>query len=228
MHPLKITGILADETRFHIYEFMLKNKRAFTVQEIADHFRIHPNVARLHLTKLSEINVVSADFVKTGKGGRPGRVYQATSEGISLTFPRREESTLTQILLELINILGADALEKGKDIAYTHGQKKMKDILGQPKSLSSLEEKAVLLTEQAALIGYIPSIETREEKTVIRFLIYNCPFHHQLPHYKGEVCALHEAYLRGQTDLLFPGNEFVEMENMVSGCENCQYEIRLK
>ena len=103
MHPLKITGTLADETRFRIYEFMLQNKRAFTVQEIADQFDIHPNVARLHLAKLSEINVLSSDFAKTGKGGRPGRVYRATKEGISLTFPRREEPMLLQIL-SLIHI----------------------------------------------------------------------------------------------------------------------------
>ena len=78
LHPLKITSTLADETRFQIYDFMLQQKRAFTVQEIADQFQIHPNVARLHLTKLAEIKVITADFVKKGKGGRPGRVYQAT------------------------------------------------------------------------------------------------------------------------------------------------------
>lgn len=229
MHPLKITGTLADETRFRIYEFLLQNKRAFTVQEIAEQFDIHPNVARLHLAKLSEINVLSADFVKTGRGGRPGRVYRATAEGISLTFPRREEPMLLQILLKLINTLGADALEKGKEIAYTQGQKDMNDIITRhSKSPGSLEEKTVILTEQAALIGYIPSIETKEGVTAIRFLIYNCPFHHQLPHCQEEICALHEAYLRGQTDLLFPGNEIIQMENMRYGCENCQYEIRFK
>ena len=102
LHPLKITSTLADETRFQIYNFMLQHKRMFTVQEVADKFRIHPNVARLHLTKLTEIKVITADFVKTGKGGRPGRVYQATEEGISLTFPRREDPILLTILLLLL------------------------------------------------------------------------------------------------------------------------------
>lgn len=61
-------------------------KKTVTVQHIADQFGIHPNVARLHLTKLSEINIISADYVKTGKGGRPGRVYKASEKGVSLTF----------------------------------------------------------------------------------------------------------------------------------------------
>ena len=129
LHPLKITSTLADETRFQIYNFMLQHKRMFTVQEVADKFRIHPNVARLHLTKLTEIKIITADFVKTGKGGRPGRVYQATEEGISLTFPKREDPILLTILLQLVSSLGNEAIEKGKEIAYNQGLSEMKQLI---------------------------------------------------------------------------------------------------
>lgn len=229
LHPLKITGTLADETRFNIYEFMLQNKRPYTVQEIADHFYIHPNVARLHLTKLTEINVVSADFVKTGKGGRPGRVYQATEEGVSLTFPKREESMLMHILLELIDSLGTEALEKGKKLAYTHGYREMQEIIECTNTVSNFEEKVEVLSKRSALIGYIPSIEKQDGKTIIHFTIYNCPFHEQLYRYKEVVCALHESYLRGQTEALFAeDNEFIQTGNMMHQCENCHYEIHVR
>jgi predicted ArsR family transcriptional regulator len=228
LHPLKITGTLADETRYHIYEFMLQNKRSFTVQEIADQFRIHPNVARLHLTKLSEINVVSADFLKTGKGGRPGRVYRATAEGVSLTFPKREESILLHILLELTSSLGIEALEKGKEIAYNLGHKEMEEKIAHTKMLGSFEEKVDILTEQAALIGYVPSFEKYEGKTIIHFIIYNCPFHNQLADYQKAVCALHESYLRGQIEAIFTEElDFIQTGSMMNQCENCRYEIHL-
>lgn len=228
LHPLKITGTLADETRYNIYEFMLQNKRSFTVQEIADQFHIHPNVARLHLTKLSEINVVSAEFVKTGKGGRPGRVYRATAQGVALTFPKREESMLLHILLELTESLGLQALEKGKQIAYNHGYKEMEEKIKETKMTNSFEEKASILTEQAALIGYVPSIEMLEEKTIIHFMIYNCPFRAQLSDHQKAVCALHEAYLQGQTDALFTEeHELIQTGSMLHECENCQYEIQV-
>ena len=42
-------------------------RKTVTVQHIADKFGIHPNVARLHLTKLSEINIITADYVKQVK-----------------------------------------------------------------------------------------------------------------------------------------------------------------
>ncbi len=76
IHPLKITNTFADETRFKIYEHLLTCKHAFTVQMIADHFHIHPNVARLHLTKLVDIQVITAEFEKTGKDGHRGAKYE--------------------------------------------------------------------------------------------------------------------------------------------------------
>ncbi|KGR81583.1 helix-turn-helix transcriptional regulator [Lysinibacillus odysseyi] len=229
LHPLKITGTLADETRYHIYEFMLQHKQSFTVQEIADQFHIHPNVARLHLTKLSEINVISAEFIKTGKGGRPGRVYRATKEGVALTFPKREESMLLHILLELTDSLGKEAVNKGKEIAYNQGYKEMKEKTVNVKRTNSFEEKVAILTEHAALIGYVPSLEKRQEKTIIHYTIYNCPFHAQLSTHSKMVCALHEAYLRGQTDALFvEEHELIQTGNMLHECESCHYEIHVK
>ncbi|MED3059959.1 transcriptional regulator, partial [Bacillus thuringiensis] len=43
---LKITGVLADPTRYYIYKYISQKHSYVTVQEIADEFDIHPNVAR--------------------------------------------------------------------------------------------------------------------------------------------------------------------------------------
>ena len=228
LHPLKITSTLADETRFQIYNFMLQQKRVFTVQEVADQFQIHPNVARLHLTKLAEIKVITADFVKTGKGGRPGRVYQATEEGIVLTFPKREEPILLTILLQLVNSLGGDAAAKGQEIAYTQGLLEMQKILVQQNVTLTFEEKIALLEERASLIGYIPLIKEQDSSKIIQLKIHSCPFRNQLPQYPEIICTLHEAYLRGQIDALFSHNEFIQTENMLHTCQHCKYEIQVK
>ena len=227
LHPLKITSTLADETRFQICNYMLQQKQPFTVQEISDYFKIHPNVARLHLTKLTEIKVITADFVKTGKGGRPGRVYQASEEGISLTFPKREEPILLTILLQLVDSLGDDALAKGKDIAYTQGLLEIQKILVKKNGTLTFEEKIALLEERATLIGYIPLIEEQNSNKVTQFKIYNCPFRNQLPQSPEIICTLHEAYLRGQIDALFPHNEFIQTANMLHTCEHCKYNIKV-
>lgn len=227
IHPLKITSTLADETRYQIYEFMLKEKKHFSVQDIADQFGIHPNVARLHLTKLSEIDIISADFVKTGKGGRPGRVYRANEEGIALSFPKREDALLLSWLLEMINACGEQALSHGKRIAYDKGLAMMQQSIQTHfgKRTLTFDDKINLLEMNAQLIGYVPEIHDDEEQKTIQFHIYNCPFHNYLTTHAEIVCTLHESFLKGQMDALFPMNELKQTDSMLQKCANCQYVI---
>ncbi len=230
IHPLKITSTLADETRYSIYEYILKEKKTVTVQNIADEFGIHPNVARLHLTKLSEINIITADFAKTGKGGRPGRVYKASDKGVSLSFPRRDEDRLLKWTIQLIQEFGPSALEKGKEISYQDGYQQMRNYVNAELSLNntlSFDQKLQLLTDNAALIGYIPQVTQTEQGKKVTFSIFNCPFQEQLTTHSEIVCSLHESYLKGQLDALFSNNEFIHIESMIHNCDLCKYEINV-
>lgn len=228
LHPLKISSTMADETRYLIYEFMLQQKRAFSVQEIADQFHIHPNVARLHLTKLSEIDVISAEYVKTGKGGRPGRAYKTTDDGVTLSFPKREEPLMLSWLLQLVETLGEEARTKAMVISYADGQKMMETLLlkeGRGRALS-FDEKVALLSKSATLIGYVTNVAQENNWNKITFSIFNCPFQKQLSKHNEIACTLHESYLRGQVDALFDVTEFVQTESMTHNCEFCNYEIK--
>lgn len=230
LHPLKVTSTLADETRFSIYEHMLQQKKHFTVQGIADQFKIHPNVARLHLTKLSEIGVITADYLKTGKGGRPGRVYKTTDDGVTLSFPKRDEPLLLNWTLQLISQLGDVALEQGKHISYEDGFTTMKTLsLSKMKGKPlSFDERVALLTESSTLIGYVPEVTEVEGIRKIHFSIYNCPFNNRLSEHAELACVLHEAYLKGQVTALFEDNDFVQIESKVRDCDFCKYEILVK
>lgn len=64
---LKITGVLADPTRYYIYKYISQKHSYVTVQEIADEFDIHPNVARLHLSKLEDVHMLKSETKKTEK-----------------------------------------------------------------------------------------------------------------------------------------------------------------
>ncbi|MFJ8236978.1 helix-turn-helix transcriptional regulator [Ureibacillus sp. NPDC094379] len=231
IHPLKITSTLADKTRYQIYEYMLQHKKYFTVQDIATQFSIHPNVSRLHLTKLSEINLITADYVNTGKGGRPGRVYKASEEGIVLSFPKRDEGHLLKWTLQIIKDYGAEALEKAKAVSYKDGFDNVKEAFIKEKiTKNSLDfnNKLNILANASSMIGYFPQISETDQGKKIIFTIYNCPFRNQIQDYSEIVCALHEAYLQGQIDALFSDNELLQTESMVHDCELCQYKILIQ
>lgn len=221
---LKLTNTLADETRYSIYQYILKEKKQVNVQEIAEQFGIHPNVARLHLTKLTESKLLSSEFVKNGKGGRPARVYLLAEKPIYLSFPKQENHLLLQWLLELVDSIGEMAISKAKEISYRNGQK---SIQHGNDLTQTFETKLEVLTEAANSIGYFPQITEVEGKKSITFSIYNCPYKDQLNKYPHLVCALHESFLKGQFDTLFPTNEFVQVESMQNHCNNCVYQIEV-
>ena len=65
--------VLSLPTRAAILALLLRSG-AKTVKEIADHFGIHPNVARAHLDLMVEAGFLAAETRRRTKG-RPAKVY---------------------------------------------------------------------------------------------------------------------------------------------------------
>ena len=224
-NTLKLTHTLADETRYSIYQYVLQEGKEVTVHEIATAFSIHPNVARMHLTKLADVSLLTSELLKSGKGGRPARIYKLAETPIHLSFPRQESQLLLQWLLDMVNSLGTEAIEKGKEISYQSG---WNQIYKNSLSTATFEEKMSLLTLSASSIGYIPEIKEDMQKKIITFSIYNCPYKEYMNKYPELICSLHESFLQGQFDALFKDNEFVQVESMQNNhCNNCLYQIEV-
>ena len=75
--------VLSLPTRAAILSHLLKAGPK-TVKEIADHFKIHPNVARAHLDLMVEAGFLSTETKRRSKG-RPAKVY-FTWEGEASTL----------------------------------------------------------------------------------------------------------------------------------------------
>jgi predicted ArsR family transcriptional regulator len=115
---LKITNVLSDPTRYYIYQFITKRHQEVTVQEVAENFNIHPNVARLHLSKLEDVNMLASETKKTGKGGRPSRLYRLSDDVIQLHFPFRDYMLLSKVAIQTMISLG----EEGKKSTIPNGK----------------------------------------------------------------------------------------------------------
>lgn len=219
---LKVTNVLSDPTRYSIYETFLKERKPMTVADIAEIFDIHPNVARLHLTKLSEIDLLIAYYEKSGRGGRPSRVYELSDEVIELTFPHRDYRLLAQMMLETFMGLG----KVGKDALFETGKKYGKQIMEQNfhnTADMSATEKIRVLEEKSALLGMYPRFEYNAEKDTIIFTITNCPFKELAKKDTTIVCNMHNHFLKGMLEAVFPNVKLEEKENMFKGCNHCRY-----
>ncbi|WP_280768427.1 helix-turn-helix transcriptional regulator [Salipaludibacillus daqingensis] len=215
-HTLKITGVLSDPTRFSIYQFVARQHRDVTVQEIADTFKIHANVARLHLTKLEDVNMLVSDTKKTGKGGRPSRFYRLSDEVVSLQFPYRDYQRLSEIAIETLSGLGEageEALVKtGDRFGYESAREFVHSLNENPDDMVTAEK--VKFIERIALNqGLNPEIHYDQEKNEIVFRIFNCTFKEVAPTSKG-ICNMHHALINGIFRYFFEEVVLKEESNM--------------
>jgi predicted ArsR family transcriptional regulator len=96
---------------------MLLRSGEKTVKEVADEFKIHPNVARAHLDLMVEAGFLATETRRRSKG-RPAKVYftwegeaQALAEaGVDVPPERRqEERTELEVELRILERIVADA-----------------------------------------------------------------------------------------------------------------------
>ncbi len=220
-HTFKLSSTLADETRYAIYQYILKENRTVNVLQIASQFAIHPNVARLHLSKLTDSKLLSSRLEKKIHGGRPAKIYEIAKEPIYLSFPKQENDLLLGWLIELVSTGGSETLEKAKRISYQSG---LKAVSSTP---ASFEEKLALLNEVSDSIGYVPKVSEHEGKKIITFQIFNCPYKGLTKLHSEIVCTLHESYLKGLFHVLFCSEELVQIESMLNNCTNCVYQVEV-
>lgn len=224
---LKITNVLSDPTRYYIYQYITKRHQEVTVQEIADGFNIHPNVARLHLSKLEDVNMLVSETKKTGKGGRPSRLYRLSDDVIQLNFPYRDYQLLSNIAIQTMLSLG----DEGRKALYITGKRFGIELVEQEMASQhqngvdlSFDQKLNIMRSAATMAGFYPDFEANEDQTKIYFEIFNCPFKEAALDHTESVCGMHFEFLKGMFESLFDSIELVEKENMITGCHSCSYQ----
>lgn len=99
--------VLSLPTRAAILRLLLQSG-AKTVKEIADHFKIHPNVARAHLDLMVEAGFLATETRRRTKG-RPAKVYftwegeggSLEEAGVEIPAEGRPRDTRTELEVEV-------------------------------------------------------------------------------------------------------------------------------
>ncbi|SFD53940.1 Predicted transcriptional regulator, ArsR family [Lentibacillus persicus] len=224
---LKVTGVLSDPTRFNIYQYMIKHHQEVSVASIAKEFNIHPNVARLHLSKLEDIHMVESYSEKTGRGGRPSRLYKLSDEVIDLHFPHRDYKLLSSIALESFIELGEPGRQALYQTGYKYGAKMIEQYQRIPSINLNTEQKLKILEDAGTMLGMYPEFQYDAKDNSVSFQINNCPFKEIIDKNHAMVCRMHHAFIKGMFEALFDDIELMETENMFNGCENCSYVAKL-
>lgn len=229
-NTLKVAGVLADSTRFSIYRYITELNQPVNVVEIADEFSIHPNVARLHLNKLEEVKLLDSCSDKSGRNGRPCRIYSPSSEEVTLQFPAKNYRIFGMIALEALQTFGKD----GREVFYNMGR-----IYGRESALQkltsegvsfvdelSLEQKIRSITDILKKDGISPQIEIRDENSV-SFSLNSCLFIRSNDQEKNAmICEMHNNIFRGIFEIFFSEIDLLrDVDDTGKSC--CQFFVVL-
>ncbi|TCS84434.1 helix-turn-helix transcriptional regulator [Tepidibacillus fermentans] len=226
---LRLTSVLADPTRFAIYQYISSIGRPVNTLEIADKFVIHPNVARLHLNKLEDVNLLKSETEKTGRGGRPSRIYTLSDEVVSLQFPPRDYQLLAKIAIETLLSLGdigqKALVEMGRNFGREAAKQAMlKDGISNSANLP-LDQKLESIERLVIAQGLQPRIEKIDEHT-IRFSVNNCIFNETVETIKNHsICQMHHHFLEGIFETYLGDIDLMQESSMIAGFNACQYTV---
>jgi predicted ArsR family transcriptional regulator len=193
-----MTNAFGDPTRREIYLFVRDAPDGVTTADVAEHFALHPNVARHHLEKLTGGGYLTVAIGGSDDGarpaGRPSKRYQASGRD-TLTVPLRQDDVLAGLLAGALDTLGADAAERLADqVGYEYGRTlaaRMDPGEGHRSARTAIAAVADALTAH----GFAAHAETRGDDFAI--VSECCPFGDTAQRYPHVVCALDRGMIRG-------------------------------
>lgn len=230
-----ITSAFGDPTRREIYLFVHERSAPIddrpagvTAAEVAEHFLLHPNVARHHLDKLAGGGYVEvATGGRNGAGaGRPSKRYRVTAPEMTLELPVRHDDLLVTLLGKALSLLPADkaeamaeevGLEYGRAMAASMGGiDHSNDVAGatQKSFRTALHSVADALTAH----GFAAHAERHGDG--LRIVSEHCPFGGAAIEHPV-ICAVDRGLVRGMLGALYGQADTLTSQSRAHGDDTC-------
>jgi len=221
---LKTSKALADETRFAIFQYL--DQGAFSVQDLARRFRLHPSAIRQHLAKLAEARLVASEAMRSAGSGRPKRLYRKARPVAGLELLPRDYRLLSEMLLGLLTVKKVST-DEIKAFGRQWGEGLAKRLSGGQPIERSAETVARFLADQFEAWGFEPRIQGAAGRQV-KIQLHNCIFK-EVVEFKPEiVCPLLHGVLEGLlTPFVGPHGSSLE-DGIAHGKDSCLVHVQLK
>ena len=196
----ELAAVLADDTRYHIYRAIAEEPGTdVTVADIAKRFHLHPNVARMHLSKLEQAGFLATDLRKTSGGGRPARLYRLSDKVVTFGFPPRRYELLARLALAALAANGsaAKAGQAARDAGLSEGRRV---IAGERRPPRTPDDVMTLARRVAEDQGLLPELAWRGD--ALRVTLHNCAFRELSGADPDLVCGMHRAFLEGVVEVV--------------------------
>jgi predicted ArsR family transcriptional regulator len=193
-----VTNAFGDPTRREIYLFVRDAAEGVTATEVAEHFALHPNVARHHLEKLTGggyLVVAIGQVEGTRPAGRPSKRYRASDVDHALALPLKHDDVLATLLARALDALGPEQAETlADDVGFKYGQL-LADRMEPGEGHRSVRTAIAAVADALTAHGFAAHAESKDGELSI--VSECCPFGETAQLYPHVVCALDRGMIRG-------------------------------
>ena len=206
-----ITSAFGDPTRREIYLFAHEHDRGVTASQVAEHFALHPNVARHHLDKLAAggyLDVV-VERGEHGGAGRPSKHYRRANEEVTLDVPVGSDDVVLTLLGRALALLPPDqAQQMAEQVGIEYGRAMAQSMAGDGGQRSF---RAALDAVADALTAHGFAAHTERKGGALRIVSNHCPFGAAAVD-NPVICAVARGMVKGMLETLY-GDTDPEIES---------------
>jgi len=191
-----LANAFGDPTRREIYLYLREGTGGHTCSEVAEHFALHPNVARHHLDKLAAGGYLGVELARGESAGRPSKRYQAReAPGHGLTFPPRRDDLLATLLARSLQMLPDDeAAAMAEEVGFDYGRV-LASHMGPSEGHRSMRTAVNAVADALTAHGFAAHAEADGEQ--LQIISLQCPFGEAAQQFPHVVCAVDRGMIRG-------------------------------
>ena len=224
-HLGKLADVFGDPTRRSIYRHLRGAEDPLSASEVGEVFGLHRTVARAHLEKLKDLDLVECGTRRRAGGGRPAKTYVLTDDRLEIMLPPRRYERLARLLLRLVDtsLEPAAAAAAASALGRAYGEDVALSLAGADA------EPPVALSPQAVLgwmdeAGYGVSLDDGAPG-VVAVKVSNCVYRELAEEFPDIVCRFDCGLVCGM-----PGvdeSAHTQTHALSTGDAFCRHEIRL-
>ena len=188
-------------------------------------FGLHRTVARAHLEKLKDLDLVECGTRRRAGGGRPAKTYVLTDERLEIMLPPRRYERLARLLLRLVDrsLDPAAAAAAASALGRAYGEDVALSLAGADA------EPPVALSPQAVLgwmdeAGYGVSLDDGAHG-VVAVKVSNCVYRELAEEFPDIVCRFDCGLVCGMLGV--DESAHTQTHALSTGDAFCRHEIRL-
>ncbi len=222
-----ISAAFGDPTRREIYLYAHSCANGVTATETAEHFELHPNVARHHLDKLATGGYVEVDTARAPRpgAGRPSKRYRVVGSGSgstpALTFetPLRRDDVLVTLLGRALAMLPREHAERmAEDVGVEYGRVMASSIDRNANIERSFRDALHAVAEALTAHGFAAHAEKSGGK--LRIVSEHCPFGDAVIEHPV-ICAVDRGMVKGMLESLWGDTNPNTQSSLPMGDDKC-------